>query len=77
MNTFRLISFFISLLLFANLNGQTNPSHTYQNGYVKKNGKYVAGHHKTEKNKTEKDNFVSKPNTNPYNGKKGYKKPKK
>jgi hypothetical protein len=44
---------------------------------VKKDGKYVNGHYKTIKNKTEKDNFVSKPNYNPYNGKKGYKKPKK
>lgn len=56
---------------------QTNPSYTYQNGYVKKDGKYVNGHYKTSKNKTEKDNFVSKPNYNPYNGKKGYRKPKK
>lgn len=56
---------------------QTNPSHTYQNGYVKKDGKYVNGHYKTTKNKTEKDNFVSKPNYNPYNGKKGYKKSRK
>ncbi len=71
------ISLIIFFLLSKAITSQTNPNHTYQNGYVKKNGKYVDGHYKTGKNKTEKDNFVSKPNTNPYNGKRGYKKPKK
>jgi hypothetical protein len=72
-NILLIITFLLSRVIIS----QTNPNHTYQKGYVKKDGKYVEGHYKTEKNKTEKDNFVSKPNTNPYNGKKGYKKPKK
>ena len=72
-NKILIVSLFIVCRVFC----QTNPSHTYQGGYVKKDGKYINGHYKTTKNKTEKDNFVSKPNYNPYNGKKGYKKSKK
>lgn len=72
-NKLLIIFFLVSKVILS----QTNPRHTYQNGYIKKDGKYVNGHYKTTKNKTEKDNFVSKPNYNPYNGKKGYKKPKK
>ena len=68
-----IIVFFLSKGIIS----QNNPNHTYQKGYIKKDGKYVDGHYKTKKNKTETDNFISKPNVNPYNGKKGYKKPKK
>lgn len=40
-------------------------------GYVKKSGTYVAPHYKTTPNKTKTDNFTSKPNVNPYTGKRG------
>ena len=43
-------------------------------GYVKRSGKYVAPHFRTDKNKTKKDNWSTKGNRNPYTGKKGYKK---
>ena len=50
-------------------------------GYTKKNGTYVAPHHKTKSNKSKHDNYSTKGNTNPYTGKKGtvdpYKKRKK
>lgn len=45
------------------------------NGYVKRDGTYVAPHHRTDPNRTQRDNYASKPNVNPYNGKKGTKNP--
>ncbi len=45
------------------------------NGYHKKDGTYVAPHHRSDPNNTQRDNYSSKPNVNPYNGKKGTKEP--
>ena len=46
-------------------------------GYTKKNGTYVAPSHRSDANKTQRDNWSSKPNSNPYSGKKGNKQAKK
>lgn len=46
-------------------------------GYVKKNGTYVAPHRQTNPNRTQRDNWSSKGNTNPYTGKKGTKTPRR
>ena len=46
-------------------------------GYVKKDGTYVAPHHRTAPNKTERDNYNTKGNTNPYTGKDGTREAKK
>jgi len=43
-------------------------------GYIKKNGTYVMPHYKTRKDGTRLNNYSTKGNINPYNGKKGYKK---
>jgi hypothetical protein len=43
-------------------------------GYRKKNGTTVHSYRKTTPNSTKKDNYSHKGNTNPYTGKKGYKK---
>lgn len=40
-------------------------------GYVRKDGTYVPPHYRTAPNSTKTDNFSSKPNYNPYTGKKG------
>lgn len=45
--------------------------------YTKKNGTHVEGHQRTRPNSTEKDNYSSKGNVNPYTGKKGTKTPRK
>ena len=45
------------------------------NGYTKRDGTYVAPHHRSDPNRTQRDNYSSKPNVNPYNGKKGTKEP--
>lgn len=46
-------------------------------GYTKKNGTYVQPHRQTNPNHTQRDNWSSKENTNPYTGKQGTKEPKK
>ena len=40
-------------------------------GSVRKDGAYVAPHHRTTPNSTRTDNYSSKPNVNPYTGKDG------
>ncbi len=44
-----------------------------QKGYTKKSGGYVAPHYKTTSNKTQRDNYSTKGNTNPFTGEKGTK----
>lgn len=46
-------------------------------GYTKKDGTYVPPHNRTNPNNTQRDNWTSKPNQNPYTGKDGTKEPKK
>lgn len=43
------------------------------NGYIKKDGTYVAPHYRTQANGTVLDNYSTKPNVNPYTGKQGAK----
>lgn len=45
-------------------------------GYQRKDGRYVQPHQRTDKNRTQMDNYGSKGNTNPYTGKKGTKTPR-
>lgn len=41
-------------------------------GYIrKKSGTYVSPHYKTAPNRTQRDNYSSKGNVNPYTGKEG------
>lgn len=40
-------------------------------GYVKRDGTYVAPHQRTTPNATRTDNWSSRPNTNPYTGQAG------
>jgi hypothetical protein len=46
-------------------------------GYTKKDGTYVAPHKRTNPNNTQRDNWTSKPNQNPYTGKDGTKEPQR
>lgn len=43
-------------------------SQTYVNGYVKKDGTYVAPHYRSAPNSTTNDNWSTKGNVNPYTG---------
>ncbi len=45
-------------------------------GYTKSNGTYVQSHMKTYSNHTQRDNWSSVPNVNPYTGKSGSKLPR-
>lgn len=44
---------------------------TYVNGYVTKNGTYVAPHYRSDPNNTVYDNYSHDGNTNPYTGEQG------
>lgn len=46
-------------------------------GYTKRDGTVVQPHRRTTPNKTERDNWSSKPNTNPDTGKRGTKTPRR
>lgn len=56
---------------------QGNPNTTPVHGYTKKDGTYVAPYQRTAPNGTQRDNWSSKPNVNPYTGKEGTKEPQK
>lgn len=45
-------------------------------GHVRKDGTYVQPHRATNQNQTQRDNWSSKPNVNPYTGKPGEKDPR-
>ena len=45
----------------------------YTRGYMKKNGTYVSGYHRTSADHTRINNYSTRGNINPYTGKKGYK----
>jgi hypothetical protein len=65
--------------LSANLHAKNASSGTSNSvrGYTKKDGTYVAPHQRTNPNGTQRDNWSSKPNYNPYTGKEGKKEPQK
>jgi len=44
---------------------------TWVKGYYKSDGTYVAGHYRTQTNKTNHDNYRTSRNTNTYTGTKG------
>lgn len=43
----------------------------YVNGYVRKDGTYVAPHVRSSPNNTQLDNYSTKGNVNPYTGQRG------
>jgi hypothetical protein len=45
-------------------------------GHFKRSGTYVAPYRATNPNRTQRDNWSSIPNANPYTGKRGTKKPR-
>ena len=59
---------------FAKKQSSGGGSHSVK-GHVKKDGTYVQPHRATNPNHTQRDNWSSKPNVNPYTGKNGSKEP--
>jgi len=52
--------------------GSSSSSH-YVTGHATKNGTYVKPHHQTNPDHTQRNNYSTKGNTNPWTGKKGTK----
>lgn len=83
----KLLIFLISIFLTSPVLAKKSSSGGYKShgsssttnvhGYTKKNGTYVAPHKRTTPNNTQRDNWTSKPNQNPYTGKDGTKEPQK
>lgn len=67
--------FIFTLIAILSISGaalaQSYGNSTYQNGYYRSNGTYVQGHYKTQSNGTNRDNYSTYGNTNPYTGKSG------
>lgn len=53
----------------------SHAGHVQVKGYTKKDGTYVAPHHRSAPNGTKKDNWSTKGNVNPDSGKKGTENP--
>jgi hypothetical protein len=70
-NIFKLFIAFSFLFLFQNGFAQVNPSNHFVRTYTKSNGTVVEGHYQTNPNATNRDNYSTYPNTNPYTGKAG------
>jgi hypothetical protein len=66
----------ISLLLVASF-GLSAFAQTRVRGYTRKDGTRVESHRRTAPNKTERDNWSSKPNVNLDTGKRGTKPPRR
>jgi hypothetical protein len=64
-------------LPFAASIGFSTLAQTRVRGYTRKNGTHVESHRRTAPNKTEKDNWSTKGNTNPDTGKRGTKTPRR
>jgi hypothetical protein len=76
-----LIAFFLTVCVLhpaalAKSKSSGGSSHSVT-GYVKKDGTYVQPHQQTNPNQSQRDNWSSKPNVNPYTGKPGTKEPQK
>ena len=63
---------FVSLIGYSQT---TNPKTEHIHGYIKSNGTYVEPHYQTKPNKTTKDNWSTKGNTNFETEKSGTKSP--
>ena len=68
---------FICLSVNLHAKNTSSGSSNSVRGYTKKDGTFVAPHQRTNPNGTQRDNWSSKPNTNPYTGKDGKKEPQK
>jgi antitoxin component YwqK of YwqJK toxin-antitoxin module len=63
----------VAYLTYAtNIIAQTNPRHVYVRPFVRSDGTRVEGHFRTAPNSTNRDNFSTLGNTNPYTGEAGY-----
>jgi hypothetical protein len=72
----RWVIFGLSLAMIAAAPSLADASGSHRrSGYFTKNGTYVAPARATNPNRTRVDNWSSKPNVNPYTGKRGMRDP--
>ena len=62
----------IAFLSFLTCFSQVNPNYHKVKGYYRKDGTHVKSYYRTNRNNTNNDNYTTKPNINPWTGKKGY-----
>lgn len=74
--SFLLLTLVATLTTAKNSSETSGGSHSVK-GHVKKDGVYVAPHQATNPNNTQRDNWTSKPNVNPYTGTQGKKEPQR
>ena len=58
-------------LIFIAISAASAIAQTHVDGYVKRDGTYVAPHMRTESNNTRTDNYSTQGNVNPYTGQSG------
>ena len=66
---------FLSLPLIAMMFSISVFADTYVRGHYRKSGSYVQPHYRTNSNNTRLDNYSTRGNVNPYNGRVGTKDP--
>lgn len=66
---FTIVIFLFTISFFSQVK---SASDVYVKGYVKKNGTVVPGYYRSAPNYTNRDNFSTRGNTNPYTNKKGW-----
>ena len=64
---------FLALMLVAQ--AASVLADTYVQPYVRSDGTYVQGHHRSDANSSRSDNYSSRGNINPYTGERGYQNP--
>lgn len=67
----------LSLTDLGDAKGRSGGGSHSVRGYTKKDGTYVAPHRQTNPNGTQRDNYSTKGNINPYTGKSGKVEPKR
>lgn len=66
-----LLTLFVLTVVFLFAQGKVNPNHHYVRSYTRKDGTYVQGHNRTNPNSTNRDNYSTSGNFNPWTGKPG------
>ena len=70
-----LIFFLLATFSFSSFSQSKSSSDVYVKSYTRSNGTVVKGYYRTAPNSTNRDNFSTRGNVNPYTGQPGYVKP--
>ena len=65
--------FALAVAAVSLVGGAPAEAQVYVNGYTRSNGTYVPGHYRSSPNSTQRDNYSTYGNTNPYTGQRGTK----